>query len=233
MTKRRVNLPVILLVLAAVLCVVAGVQLAQPEPSATGMGQPQEVTPTDSASTTPLETPTDEATEELLEPGAISVATYEVFLSRDPFQPVVPVADGDTSTTPATPTDGQPTGSPTTGPTTAPTTTPTSGPGGPGSGPGTDPGTGPGTGPDDPATEGPSCVTGKAVVCDGHVVELVDVVAGEPPTAVVRVDETAYEVTAGQAFAESFEVLAIEGSCATLLYGDDAFTLCEGESVLK
>ncbi len=50
---------------------------------------------------------------------------------------------------------------------------------------------------------------------------------------VVRVDETIYEVRAGETFAGNFQVISVEPPCATLLFGDDAFTLCEGETTLK
>ena len=72
------------------------------------------------------------------------------------------------------------------------------------------------------------------MVCDGHRVSLVDVFEeGGESRAAVRVDDTLYEVATGETFASSFQVRSVEPPCVTLLYGDDAFTLCEGESVLK
>jgi hypothetical protein len=47
------------------------------------------------------------------------------------------------------------------------------------------------------------------------------------------VDGTVYTVDEGEQFAESFQLLSINGECATMLYGDDQFTLCEGEEILK
>lgn len=70
-------------------------------------------------------------------------------------------------------------------------------------------------------------------MCDGQVVKLIDVFDDGQPGAVVQVDDTAYEVRTNETFASTFEVRSIEAPCATLLYGDDAFTLCEGESTLK
>lgn len=78
--------------------------------------------------------------------------------------------------------------------------------------------------PDDP------CTGSGEVVCDGQVVALVDV---DATTAVVRVDGVVYTVAEGMTFATSYRVVTIDGSCVTLLYGDDVFTLCEGEQVLK
>lgn len=72
------------------------------------------------------------------------------------------------------------------------------------------------------------------MVCDGHRVSLVDVFEEDGESkAVVRVDDVLYEVETGEVFASSFQVRSVESPCVTLLYGDDAFTLCEGESVLK
>lgn len=68
----------------------------------------------------------------------------------------------------------------------------------------------------------------------GHRVRLVDVFTqnGEQ-RARVQVDGTVYTVEEGDRFADSFELLSIEGRCASLLFGDDQFTLCEGEEILK
>lgn len=49
----------------------------------------------------------------------------------------------------------------------------------------------------------------------------------------VQIDETVYEVRVGETFAGNYLVRSIDPPCATLLFGDDAFTLCEGESALK
>lgn len=192
-------------------------------PSQTALPQEQETAPS-----------ADLATE--LDPVDYSVSTYEVFLARDPFEPVVPEpVDGNDGTNDGS-TDGG-TESPTTSPTVGPGTDPT-GPTDP-----TDP-TDP-TGPTDPGdpdsdpsgTESPSdpsCRQGATVVCDGHTVKLIDVFEKDgSPRAVVQVDQTVYEVGVGETFATNFRVRSIEDSCATLLYGDDGFTLCEGESVRK
>ena len=155
---------------------------------------------------------------------SVPITTYEVFLSRDPFERVVPEQVQQTSTDTGGTTNG-------------------------GSGAGDGSGTGDGDGsdgdtngsgdtdgnsttPDD--QNGPACVGQQELVCDGQVVTLIDVTteAGEA-VAVIQVDTTVYEVRRGQTFASNFQVRAIDGSCVSLLYGDDGFQLCRGDTVLK
>lgn len=97
----------------------------------------------------------------------------------------------------------------------------------PGDGDGTDGGT-------DGSDSGP-CRGTDTVVCEGRTVTLIDVyVTGDgEAVAVVQVDSTLYEVGRGDTFAQNFQVVSIDPPCVTLLYGDDAFTLCEGERTLK
>lgn len=68
----------------------------------------------------------------------------------------------------------------------------------------------------------------------GHSVRLVDIFvrAGEQ-SAQVQVDGTVYTVEEGESFAENFRLVSISNQCATMLFGDDQFTLCEGEEILK
>jgi hypothetical protein len=40
-------------------------------------------------------------------------------------------------------------------------------------------------------------------------------------------------VAAGETFASTYTLLSIQGTCATMRNGDDNFTLCKGEQVLK
>lgn len=86
----------------------------------------------------------------------------------------------------------------------------------------------------DGSTSGP-CRGDEQVVCEGRTVTLIDVYVGADgePVAVVQVDSTLYEVRRGDSFANNFQVVSIDPPCVTLLYGDDAFTLCEGERTLK
>lgn len=144
---------------------------------------------------------------------ALPLVTYEVFLSRDPFQPVVPEAtpvaeggdtDGDTDGSGDGDTDG--------------------------AGGGED--TGSGGGSTDP--DAPACTTQGEIVCDGRVISLIDVTSVDgQPVAVIQVDTTVYEVTVGQTFADSFLVRSIDGTTVTLLYGDEGIRLLPGDTVLK
>lgn len=147
------------------------------------------------------------------------VETFEVFAPKDPFKPLI---TAQTTTDPGTPPadgidadgDGQiDSGTGTTDP-------------------GTDPGTGTGTGNGTGTGTGSGSGGGENV--GGHRVSLVDVFRADGgQRAQVQVDGTVYTVDEGDRFAESFQLLSINGECATMLYGDDQFTLCEGEEILK
>ena len=68
----------------------------------------------------------------------------------------------------------------------------------------------------------------------GHSVKLVDVFDDDGELrAQVQVDSTVYTVSEDEVFADNFQVLSISGECASMLFGDDQFTLCEGEEILK
>ena len=144
------------------------------------------------------------------------VETTEVFASRDPFKPLLSV--GDTGGSADTPTDT--TGDPTTD---TPTDTPTDG---------TtiiDPTAPPTT---DPGTDGTPDGGGENV--EGHTVELIGISGnGSNATAQIQVDDTIYTVEEGESFAENFKLLSTSNECATVLYRDDQFTVCEGEEILK
>ena len=121
------------------------------------------------------------------------VETFELFASKDPFEPLIDPTAATTGTTTGT----------TIGTTTGTTTGDTSGDSG-----------------------------GETV--GGHSVRLVDVfVDNGSPRAQVEVDGTVYTVSEGEVFAENFELVSASGECATMLFGDDQFTLCEGEEILK
>ncbi len=57
--------------------------------------------------------------------------------------------------------------------------------------------------------------------------------AKQGPTSQVEVDSTVYTASEGERFADNFELVNASGQCATMLFGDDQFTLCEGEEILK
>lgn len=146
----------------------------------------------------------------------LPLVTYEVFLARDPFQPVVPEENegggGGTGVVPGVDGGG---GTPVVGPTPSPS-------------PGATPGQ-PGQPVDD------TCSRRHEVVCNGRVVSLLDITTADDGTrtAVVQIGSQVYEVRDGDRFADNFEVTSISATCVSLLFGDDAFTLCIGEQVLK
>jgi hypothetical protein len=67
-----------------------------------------------------------------------------------------------------------------------------------------------------------------------HQVQVIDVYRqGGQDRAQIQVDETVYTVDEGEDFADNFRLVSASGACATMLFGDDEFTLCEGEQILK
>lgn len=66
-------------------------------------------------------------------------------------------------------------------------------------------------------------------------VRLVDVFTGDDGDArvLVTVNGTGYEVGQGQDFAERLRLLDVKDRCATFLFGDNRFVLCEGEQIRK
>ena len=166
--------------------------------------------------------PTTEPTEK--DPGGGGdkppVETTEVFASRDPFEPLLSVDEGgdgatDEGTGDETEGDGTTDG------------TDTDGDGVVDEGDGTD------TDGDGVPDGGDGTDTSEENV-EGHCVQLIGINgSGDDATAQIQVDDTVYTVSEGEAFAENFELLSTSGECATLLYGDDQFTVCEGEEILK
>ncbi len=73
---------------------------------------------------------------------------------------------------------------------------------------------------------------GRSDVIGGHRVRVVDVFPNGR-TAQIQVDGTVYTVDEGEEFAANFRLISASGQCVTMLFGDDEFTLCEGEEVLK
>jgi hypothetical protein len=51
--------------------------------------------------------------------------------------------------------------------------------------------------------------------------------------AEVQVDGVTYTVSRGETFADHFKLLAASGECVAMLFGDQEFTLCEGDEILK
>lgn len=174
-----------------------------------------------------------EAEADELEP--LPVTTYEVYLDRDPFDPVVP----DDTPSPASADDPDAVSPDPDDPVAV---TPDPNDADDPDAPGTDPDhpDAPATpAPDDDAPNGSSAEKcdgdAEELVCDGRVLSVTDVTTDEAgaPLAVLQVDTTVYEVSRGERFAEHFRLNGIDGDCVTVLYGDDSFTLCKGEHVLK
>jgi hypothetical protein len=146
--------------------------------------------------------------------------------SRDPFSippgletstggsvsPTTTAATGTTTTIPATTTFPPPPPPPPPPPTTStfpppppPTTTTTPPPGGGGGG-----------------GEHP----GNKILVGGHNVKLIGV-AGGGRRLDVAVDGKVYTVQPGATFDDNFKLVKIDGKCATFLFGDQSFELCE------
>ena len=161
--------------------------------------------------TAPSVAPTVEPTEEPTNGDKRPVETFEVFAPKDPFKPLIVAATGASATS----------GVPSVTPTTTDGTTD-------GAGNGSAPSGGSDISGDDGGSSGNSSNVG------GRRVRLIDVFrAGGELRARIQVDGTVYTVAEGDRFADNFEVVSLSGSCASLLYGDDQFSLCEGEEILK
>lgn len=141
-------------------------------------------------------------------PAPAQVDTYQIFGGKNPFQRPDRGADEAATTTTSVPGDGGGTTTSTTQPggvtgTTSTTTTTIQ--------PGTDP-------------------------VRGTTIALVEVfVENGVDTALVRVNGQLFEVVEGEVFAGRFEVVDIDvtAGCADFLFGDRAFTLCEGQEIIK
>ncbi|HEX4490643.1 MAG TPA: hypothetical protein VH914_05485 [Acidimicrobiia bacterium] len=148
-------------------------------------------------------TPTSEASRSTSPP-----ATFDVFATKNPFEPVIIVTPPDTT----------------------PSTTPSTTPGG-----GTTPGTTPGGGTTPTGASTSTTTTPSVNPSPGTSVALLDVfpAAGGASQAKVQVGSTVYTVGVGSVFATSYRVVSLSGQCGQFLFGDSPFKLCEGEEVIK
>ena len=65
-------------------------------------------------------------------------------------------------------------------------------------------------------------------------VTLIDISgSGANRTATVEVNSTEYQVKEGDTFAGSYRVKDLTSTCGTFVFGDEQFTLCVGQEVLK
>jgi len=107
------------------------------------------------------------------------------------------------------------------------------GPGEPGTEPGGTNGGGADGGTGAPPDGAPAATDGGQDI-GRHRVAVVDVYTENGQgRAQIRVDGTVYTVDEGETFADNFRLVSTSGQCATILFGDDEFTLCEGEEILK
>ncbi|MFU8840024.1 MAG: hypothetical protein ACNA8R_04805 [Nitriliruptoraceae bacterium] len=157
-----------------------------------------------------------------LEPIALPLVAYELFLARDPFEPVVPEPEP-APTEPSDPNDaagngdgngdssGAANGNSTSGNSTSGNST---------------------SGNGDAVT--PSCTRGAEVVCDGRVLTIVEVLEenGEM-VAVIQVNTMRWRVTVGDVFADVFQVLSISADEVRVLYGDRIVTILARDNALK
>jgi hypothetical protein len=203
----------------------------------------------DGESPVPAPSPTEDF--ELADPGEVEgdppAETFEVFNARDPFQQLVDdETQGDGTTTGGTPTlpPGTTPVTPTTPITPAPgATTPPPGTAPPPTG-GDDDGSSGSDGSDDGSDGSTDDGSGSSTAGDGTngsdaqvggtTVTLVDVFDDEGERkATITVNGTGYNVAEGETFGRRFRLLDISGRCATMLFGDSRFTLCEGERIRK
>src|SRR6266581_158619 len=156
-------------------------------------------TPTPTSSTTTVPSPVPSVT---TSPTPRATTPPPVVVGgRDPFSPLVGGGGGPTGVT-----------GPTTIPPTSPTTPPTTIP--------------PSVSP--PPSPPPTPVGGTTIVIDGHTITLIDIFhRNGVKYAQVSVDGTVYTVKQGQTFDGNFKLVDPAGGCATFLFGDQQFQLCE------
>lgn len=162
------------------------------------------------------------------------IESFKVFSPKDPFKPLVDLNAGSgTSGTTSTSGSGGTTSTTTTSGTTGTTSTGTTS--------GTTSGTAGGT--TGTTSDGSSATTttfpsqggsGGGKTVGGHSVKTLDVFERKGKRmAQVQVDDTVYTVAVGERFARSFKLLSVGGNCAGLLFGDEQFTACVGQQIIK
>lgn len=194
--------------LTGALAFVAAVVVTSPVPvEEAGVMPPAAPAATDTAEEEEAVTTADQ-------PIALPLVSYELFLARDPFEPVVPEPEPEPEpvdpTDPLDPTDPA-----------APTDP-------------TDP-----ADPADPTTPGNGvanggCVGDVEVVCDGRVLSVIEVSESNGEfVAVIQVDTMRYEVGVGDTFADVFEVVSISADQVRILFGDRVVRILVGDNALK
>jgi hypothetical protein len=137
------------------------------------------------------------------------VETFEIFAPKDPFDPLIstaPVSSGPALASGEIPATGSATTQ--------------------------EPGISESAGTTTITTE--STTPAQSSANDGHRVKVIDVFSEDgDDRAQIQINGTMYTIDEGERFAGSFELVSASKACATMLFGDDEFTLCEGEEILK
>jgi hypothetical protein len=165
-------------------------------------GEPEEqAAPTPTASPPPI--PATPGTGVGEPPSEEPPRAISFFGGRDPFVPLVVAEAGGGGTTP---TEAEPAvgGEPTGG------EVPT------------------GEEPVEPAPDGAEAQEQPGTTVGGRQVALIDIVDSD--TVQVSVDGETFTVDEGEQFAGNFEVVSVSGNCARFVFGDEGFTLCQGEA---
>jgi hypothetical protein len=182
---------------------------------------------------TPEDAPADDAQMEDEAPAEpATVVTYEVYLDRDPFEPVrtppEPEPEVDDNGIVVEPDPMDPDDPSATDPDTAAPRAPDD-PSGP-----SDPANGrtPGA---EPLPDKDCAGDSEERVCNGEVVSLNGIGSDEQGirTATVQVGTQVYEVRDGDNFATHYRVRGITTEQVTLSFGDETFTLSTGDRVMK
>ena len=141
------------------------------------------------------------------EPIPLPLVTYELFLARDPFEPVVP------EPVPAPPAPTDPT---------APAPDPDDPP---------DP-SDPNSNSNSEANG--ACTGTVEVVCNGRVLTVIEIVEENGELVVViQVDTMRYRVGVGDVFADNFQVISISPDQVRILFGDRVSLIEVGDNALK
>jgi hypothetical protein len=155
------------------------------------------------------------------EPIPLPLVTYELFLARDPFEPVVP----EPVSAPSDPngTDGSGSGG---------SGSDANGSGGSG-GTGTSGGNS-NSGGNSSGNSNGGCTGTSEVVCDGRVLTVIEVFEENGELiAVIQVDTMRYQLGVGDIFVDFFQVVSISPDRVRLLYGDSVVTIDVGDNALK
>jgi len=187
------------LIILGVIVVIAGAVGAFLLLSGDG-GAPDDTAPTQVATPSPGTTPSPEPSPDV-EEEEMERQPRLAFLppGRDPFDPLIVEPTETTGTTNGETTNGTTTDGTTDGTTTDGETT----------------------------DEGPA-ETGDSMTIGGKTITLIDIFTeGGEQKAQVSVDGETFVVGEGEEFAGNFKLVNVSGGCASFLFGDQSFSLCE------